>query len=165
MKKEPNNPSVAPSEAGHWGGLFRVAIVGAATLKGRELKEVLSDRNFPAQDVRLLDDDESLGQLEAVGDEPTFIQSVLPEHLENVDFTFFASEENFTREIAPLARKAAARLPALAMTSLGLRGSVGIPAMPFCRSMTTNAVFVGSNSSFAMALLSLYRVMLGHLKK
>src|SRR5271169_1823334 len=86
--------------------MFRVAIVGAGTLKGRELKDVLSDRNFPAQDIRLLDDDESLGQIEAVGEEPTFIQSVLPEHLENVDFTFFACDENFTRTTWPMARKA-----------------------------------------------------------
>ncbi len=86
--------------------MFRVAIIGAGTLKGRELKEVLSDRNFPTQDVRLLDDEESLGQLEAVGDEPTFIQSVLPEHLDNVDFTFFASDEAFTRRTWPMARQA-----------------------------------------------------------
>ena len=94
------------AEGTHWGGMFRVAIVGAATLKGRELKDVLSDRNFPANDVRLLDDEESLGQLEAVGDEPTFIQSVLPEHLENVDFTFFASDESFTRSAWTMARNA-----------------------------------------------------------
>ncbi len=86
--------------------MFRVAIVGAATLKGRELKEVLSDRNFPSSDVRLLDDDESLGQLQAVGEEPAFIQSVLPEHLENVDFTFFAADESFTRNTWKLASKA-----------------------------------------------------------
>ena len=47
-----------------------------------------------------------LAQLEAVGEEPTFIQSVLPEHLENVDFTFFASDENFTRRSWQMARKA-----------------------------------------------------------
>ena len=86
--------------------MFRVAIVGAATLKGRELKEVLSDRNFPTTDTRLLDDEESLGQLQAVGEEPTFIQSVLPEHLENVDFAFFASDENYTRDTWKLARDA-----------------------------------------------------------
>lgn len=86
--------------------MFRVAIIGAATLKGRELKEVLSDRNFPSSDVRLLDDDESLGQLQAVGEEPAFIQGVLPEHLENVDFSFFASDENFTRDTWKLASKA-----------------------------------------------------------
>ncbi len=86
--------------------MFRVAIVGAATLKGRELKEVLGDRNFPSADVRLLDDEESLGQLQTVGEEPAFIQSVLPEHLENVDFTFFASDESFTRDTWKLARQA-----------------------------------------------------------
>ena len=106
MKNETNNPPAARSDGGHWGGMFRVAIIGAATLKGRELKEVLSDRNFPATDIRLLDDEESLGQLQAVGEEPTFIQSVLPEHLENVDFTFFAADENFTRDTWEMARKA-----------------------------------------------------------
>ncbi|HUI84402.1 MAG TPA: Asd/ArgC dimerization domain-containing protein [Candidatus Binatia bacterium] len=106
MKSGRNNPGESRGEAGHWGGLFRVAIVGAATLKGRELKEVLGDRNFPARDVRLLDDEESLGQLQAVGEEPTFIQSVLPEHLEDVDFTFFTSEESFTRDTWQMARRA-----------------------------------------------------------
>jgi len=75
-------------------------------LKGRELKEVLAERNFPARDTRLLDDEESLGQVDTVGDEPTFIQSVLPEHLENVDFTFFASDETYTRNTWQMARNA-----------------------------------------------------------
>jgi aspartate-semialdehyde dehydrogenase len=105
MKKESTKPSSSAADAGHWGGMFRVAIVGAASLKGRELKDVLSDRNFPASDIRLLDDEESLGQLEAVGDEPTFIQGVLPEHLDNVDFTFFASDAGFTRTVWPAASK------------------------------------------------------------
>jgi aspartate-semialdehyde dehydrogenase len=106
MKNEPTKNTPARTDGGHWGGIFRVAIVGAATLKGRELKDVLSDRNFPAQDIRLLDDEESLGQLEAVGEEPTFIQSVLPEHLDNVDFTFFTADEAFTRNTWPMARQA-----------------------------------------------------------
>lgn len=76
--------------------VFRVAIVGAATLKGRELKEVLDERNFPVADVKLLDDDESLGQLDQVGDEATFIQPADPEHFRNVDFAFFASDAAFT---------------------------------------------------------------------
>ena len=123
MKNDTNIPSTVRSEGGHWGGLFRVAIVGAATLKGRELKEVLSDRNFPSQDVRLLDDDESLGQLEAVGDEPTFIQSVLPEHLDNIDFTFFAADENFTRETWQMARKKGSDIIDL---SYALEGEPGV---------------------------------------
>jgi aspartate-semialdehyde dehydrogenase len=103
--------------------MFRVAIVGAGALKGRELKDVLSDRNFPATDTRLLDDDEVLGQLEAVGEEPTFIQSVLPEHLENVDFTFFAGEESFTRNTWPMARKAGSDIIDM---SYGLENEKGV---------------------------------------
>jgi aspartate-semialdehyde dehydrogenase len=43
-------------------GFFRVAVVGAGTLRGKEVVEVLEQRNFPSLDVKLLDDDESLGQ-------------------------------------------------------------------------------------------------------
>jgi aspartate-semialdehyde dehydrogenase len=77
--------------------LYRVAIVGAASLKGKEIAEVLRERNFPAVDVRLLDDDESLGRLEAVGDEMNFIQSIRSEQFERVDFAFFASDMRSTR--------------------------------------------------------------------
>jgi aspartate-semialdehyde dehydrogenase len=78
--------------------LYRVALVGAASLKGKEVAEILRERNFPAVDVRLLDDDESLGQLEAVGDEMNFIQSIRSEQFERVDFAFFASEPLSTRK-------------------------------------------------------------------
>ena len=78
------------------GPLYRVAIVGAASLRGKEVAEMLNDRNFPAVDIRLLDDDEALGQLEAMGDEISFIQSVRAEQFEHVDFTFFASDAECT---------------------------------------------------------------------
>ena len=80
------------------GRLYRAAIVGAASLKGKEIAEMLNERSFPAADVRLLDDDESLGQLEAMGDEISFIQSVRAEQFEHVDFTFFASDAECTRK-------------------------------------------------------------------
>ncbi|HVH87781.1 MAG TPA: Asd/ArgC dimerization domain-containing protein [Terriglobales bacterium] len=84
------------SRVGGISHMFRVAIVGAATLKGRELKDVIDEMNFPVADVKLLDDDESLGQLDQVGDEATFIQPADPEHFRNVDFAFFASDADFT---------------------------------------------------------------------
>ena len=85
--------------------LYRVAIVGAATLKGKELKEVLEERNFPAVEIRLLDDDESLGQLERVRDEVSFVQPVTRDQLRGMDFTFFASDEKFTSANWKLARE------------------------------------------------------------
>lgn len=90
--KTTTSPSVATRPK-----LYRAAIVGAASLKGKEVAEILNERNFPAADIRLLDDDESLGQLEAMGDEISFIQRVRAEQFENVDFTFFASDQDSTR--------------------------------------------------------------------
>jgi len=86
--------------------LYRAAIVGAASLKGKEIAEMLNERNFPAVDIRLLDDDESLGQLEAMGDEISFIQSVRAEQFEHVDFTFFAADAECTRKNWKRARDA-----------------------------------------------------------
>ncbi len=84
--------------------LYRVAIVGAASLKGKEIAEVLHERNFPAVDIRLLDDDESLGRLEAAGDEMSFIQSIRSEQFEHVDFAFFASDPGSTHNNWKVAR-------------------------------------------------------------
>ena len=42
------------------GNLYRAAIVGAASLKGKEVAEMLNERNFPAADVRLLDDGQTV---------------------------------------------------------------------------------------------------------
>jgi aspartate-semialdehyde dehydrogenase len=96
------NDSVKSPSASHpvaaRGNLYRAAVVGAASLKGKEVAEMLNERNFPAADIRLLDDDESMGQLEAMGDEISFIQRVRAEQFENVDFTFFASDEECTRK-------------------------------------------------------------------
>jgi aspartate-semialdehyde dehydrogenase len=84
--------------------LFKVAIAGASALKGKEVRDVLSDRNFPSVDIKLLDEEEALGQLEQVNDEPTFIQGVLPEHLEGVDFTFLTADESYIAKVWPTVR-------------------------------------------------------------
>ncbi|HXX26914.1 MAG TPA: Asd/ArgC dimerization domain-containing protein [Terriglobales bacterium] len=92
------------AEAPEGNNLFRVAIVGGATLKGKEIAEMLEARNFPFAGIKLLDDDESLGQLEAVGDEVTFIQKVRADEFRRLDVTFFASDPECTRNTWELAR-------------------------------------------------------------
>ena len=110
MKRTAKTAEASRHEAAGWGGAFRIAIIGAGTLKGKELKDVITERNFPSADVKLLDDGEVLGQVEAVGDEPTFIQSVLPEHMAQVDFAFFASDEAYTAKTWPMAKEAGSEI-------------------------------------------------------
>ncbi|HZR58836.1 MAG TPA: Asd/ArgC dimerization domain-containing protein [Terriglobales bacterium] len=94
------------NDATRTSNLYRIAIVGASTLKGKEVAEVLNDRNFPSIDIKLLDDDDTLGQLEAMKDEVTFIQSVRPEQFDNLDFAFFACDQECTRKNWKIASKA-----------------------------------------------------------
>jgi aspartate-semialdehyde dehydrogenase len=105
------NSNFKPAPASHTepvrgGNFYRLAIVGAGSLKGKEVAEVLNDRNFPSIDVKLLDDEEALGKLETVGDEVTFIQNVRTEQFQNIDFTFFASDPESTRKNWKTARDA-----------------------------------------------------------
>jgi aspartate-semialdehyde dehydrogenase len=106
MSSNPKSAALAHLDPARASNQYRVAIVGAATLKGKEVAEVLGDRNFPSLQIKLLDDDESLGQLETVGEEISFIQSVRAEQFDHVDFTFFASDAECTRKTWRAAQRA-----------------------------------------------------------
>jgi len=80
---------------------------------------MLNERNFPAVDIRLLDDDESIGQLEATGDEINFIQSVRNEQFTHVDFTFFAGDAQCARKNWKRARDAGSAIIDLSGALLG----------------------------------------------
>lgn len=77
---------------------YRIAIVGAASLRGKELNEALGDSLFASADFVLMDDQEAIGQLEAVGDEVTFIQQISPASFAHADFTFFTGDDELTRK-------------------------------------------------------------------
>ncbi|HVJ08047.1 MAG TPA: Asd/ArgC dimerization domain-containing protein [Acidisarcina sp.] len=85
---------------------YRIAIVGAGSLSGKELNEALGESTFAAADFLLLDDDEALGQLESVGDEVTFIQRLEPNSFEQIDFTFFCGSRELTRSHWKAAQRA-----------------------------------------------------------
>lgn len=75
---------------------MKIAIVGAGSLRGKELNDALSDSPFADADFVLMDDEAELGSLEAVGDEVTFIQRIDSDSFKNVDFAFFAGEQPLT---------------------------------------------------------------------
>jgi len=77
--------------------VYKIAIAGASTLLGKELKDAVSESALAAATFTLLDEDEALGQLDQVGDEVTFVQAIDPGSFEHVDFTFFCGSADLTR--------------------------------------------------------------------
>jgi aspartate-semialdehyde dehydrogenase len=102
---------------------YRIAIVGAASIRGKQLNEALAESSFAASEFLLLDDPEALGQLETVGDEITFIQPITAESFERVDFTFFSGSAELTRHHWQAAQKAGSSIIDL---SGGLEGAPGV---------------------------------------
>ena len=78
--------------------MYKIAIAGASTLLGRELKDVISESPLAAASFVLLDQADAHGQLDQVGDEVTVIQAIGPDAFERVDFTFFCGAEGLTRK-------------------------------------------------------------------
>jgi len=68
----------------------RVAIVGASSLRGKELKLVLEERSFPADEIILLDESVMAGTLTEAAGEPTFIRALEEDSFEGARFVFFA---------------------------------------------------------------------------
>jgi len=78
--------------------VYKIAIAGASSLLGRELKDVLSESPLASANFALLDEEEAQGQLDQVGDEVTFIQAISADAFDRADFTFFCGTENLTRK-------------------------------------------------------------------
>ena len=65
--------------------MYKIAIAGASTLLGKELKDAISESTLAAATFTLLDEDDALGKLDQVGDEITFVQAIDSESFEHVD--------------------------------------------------------------------------------
>jgi aspartate-semialdehyde dehydrogenase len=109
---------------------FRVAIVGASTLRGKDLSGLIAERSFPASDLRLIDDDVAAGTLTEAGGEPAFIQAMAEDSFAGVDFAFFAGRPEFTIRHWEQAARAGATVVDLSGAFVDLRESQPwIPAL------------------------------------
>ncbi len=102
---------------------YRIAIVGAASIRGKQLNEALSESSFAASEFLLMDDQQALGQLEAVGDEVTFIQPISADSFERIDFTFFSGSAELTLRHWQAALRAGS---SIVDVSAGLEGEAGV---------------------------------------
>jgi aspartate-semialdehyde dehydrogenase len=108
----------------------RVAIVGASSFRGKELKQVLEDRNFPTSEIILLDESVMAGTLTEAGGEPTFIRALEEDSFEGARFAFFAGTAFDAERNWPAARLAGATVIDLtgAVVASG-RATMWIPSL------------------------------------
>jgi aspartate-semialdehyde dehydrogenase len=141
-------------------GMYRIGIVGAASMKAKELADELEDSLLAASDFTLFDDEEASGQVTAVGDEPAFIQRVEPGSFARMDFVFFAGGVESTREHWQAARKSGASL--IDMT-YALESERGVPVRaplalgPGRLGLETQAV-VAAHPAAVMLVLAIARL-------
>ena len=89
---------------------YRIGIVGAASLVGKELSDALPESPLAACDVVLLDAEEAAGQITTAGDEPSIIQKIDSESFVGIDFVFFAGDPESTRRYWKTARQEGASI-------------------------------------------------------
>jgi aspartate-semialdehyde dehydrogenase len=133
-------------------GIYRIAIVGAASIRGKQLNEALAESSFGASEFVLLDDQEALGQLEVVGDEVTFIQTIDASSFERIDFTFFCGSAALTRRHWQAAQRAGSSIVDL---SSGLEGESGVlVAAPWVREALGEAALGSAPNLHTPAIVS-----------
>ena len=107
---------------------LRVAIAGATTLRGKDLKYWLEEGGFPAGEIRLVDEEIASGTLTEVAGEPAIVQPVSEGSFEGMRFVFFAGSAAFAAKHGPAADRAGASV--IDMTGGSWAGSRARPWIP-----------------------------------
>ncbi|HTC76279.1 MAG TPA: Asd/ArgC dimerization domain-containing protein [Edaphobacter sp.] len=89
---------------------YRIGIVGASSLAGKELSEELGASSLAASDFVLLDEEDAAGQVTTAADEVAFIQRLEASSFERMDFVFFAGGSAVTKRHWQQARRAGASI-------------------------------------------------------
>ena len=89
---------------------YRIGIVGASSLAGKEVSEELATSLLAASDFVLLDVEDVAGQVTAAADEVSFIQRLETSSFDRMDFVFFAGGPEVTKKHWQYARRAGASI-------------------------------------------------------
>lgn len=86
---------------------FRVGLVGTDSLRGREIRTILSVKKFPLTNIEFFDPDveAEYSKLTEFQDEPKVIHHLTPESLEGLDLVFLAADNGTNRACGRLARE------------------------------------------------------------
>ena len=84
---------------------YNVAVVGATGMVGQKMIQVLQERRFPINRLKLLASARSVDLKIQVGGQEYSVEEAVPASFEGVDFAFFSAGEAVSRELAPEAVK------------------------------------------------------------
>lgn len=80
--------------------MYNVAIVGATGAVGAQLLQVLADRDFPINELKLLSSKRSAGKKITFKDKEYIVEEAKPESFYQVDIAFFSAGGNVSRKLA-----------------------------------------------------------------
>jgi len=87
---------------------YKVAIVGATGMVGREFAKVLEQRSFPITSIELLASDRSVGKKLFFGDSEIAVKEAVPESFKGVDIALFSAGAEISHYFSPIAAQAGA---------------------------------------------------------
>ncbi|MEM7070322.1 MAG: aspartate-semialdehyde dehydrogenase [Pseudomonadota bacterium] len=88
--------------------MYRVAIVGATGNVGREMLDILHERNFPIKEIVALASSRSVGRSVSFGDQEIKVQNLDQFDFSNIDLVFSSPGAKVSQSFAPKAAKAGA---------------------------------------------------------
>jgi aspartate-semialdehyde dehydrogenase len=142
-----------------------VAVVGATGVVGRTMIQVLSERDFPVGELRLLASGRSAGRSVSVRGRTIEIAEAVPEAFDGVDLALFSAGADISRDLAPAAAARGAtvidnssawrmdpHIPLVVsqVNPHDLEGHEGIVANPNCSTMQLAPVLMALRDSVGL---------------
>jgi len=87
---------------------FRVAIVGATGMVGKEFIEVLQQRKFPISQIRFFASDRSAGKKVLFAQKEYEVQETADDSFTDIDIAFFSAGSDISKRFAPIAARCGA---------------------------------------------------------
>lgn len=90
------------------GGSYNVAVVGATGAVGNMMVEVLQERDFPVNQVKLLASERSAGSTMQFHGKSHKVEILTPESFDGIDVALFSAGGSVSKEFAPIAAESGA---------------------------------------------------------
>ncbi len=83
----------------------KIAVVGATGLVGKEILDLLQERKFPYESIKLLASKRTAGQVISINSEPKKVEELTENSFNDVDIAIFSAGSSVSKKYAPIAVK------------------------------------------------------------